>query len=405
MAWYATGTVTINNGSTAVTGAGTTFIANVEIGEAFVAPDGRVYEITAIGSNTSLTIAPAYLGSNVSGAAYRILPARGRIADLIAETSSLLSSFATVRDGIGAGLMQDGSASAPGLRFAADQDTGFRRTGNNSIGIVAGGADRVRVGDSLTDVLTRASITSGGFFPLTVNQTSTTQFESSGVLMLGPSSLGNQGGTGISTINLNAGATQGGMQIAQYSAAGAFQRGLCAYSYQTHEWDFFTNGNLRLRILSDGHIRPGADNAQTLGTGSFRWSTVFAATGTINTSDAREKQWRGPLNAAELRAAKRIIGELGIYQWLDAVAEKGEDEARLHFGVRAQQAFAIMEDEGLDWRRYAWCCFDEWEATDGAPAGDRYGIRTDQLAFWLIAAQADIQADIEARLAALEAAA
>lgn len=180
-----------------------------------------------------------------------------------------------------------------------------------------------------------------------------------------------------------------------------------------------------------GSIRSASDNVASLGTGSFRFSVVFAATGTINTSDEREKRWRGGLTAAELRAAKRIARVIGIFQWRDSLAEKGE-AARLHIGVLAQQVFAILEEEGLDWRRYAWCCYDEWEDQfvpvfeqiedtpasfddDGnevapatykmievgqrleLPAGNRYGVRPDQLAMFLIAAQ-------EQRLTALEAA-
>lgn len=176
---------------------------------------------------------------------------------------------------------------------------------------------------------------------------------------------------------------------------------------------------LKMTITAGGVVQPGLDNTQTLGTGALRWNTLFAGTGTINTSDERDKTWRGPMNADELRAAKRIIAELGVFQWNASITEKGIEDARLHFGIKAQQAFAIMEDEGLDWTRYAWCCHDEWDDIyqDAPPAppedyvpvllipaGDRYGVRLDQLALWLIAAQADIQADIEARLAALEAA-
>jgi hypothetical protein len=160
-------------------------------------------------------------------------------------------------------------------------------------------------------------------------------------------------------------------------------------------------------------IRPISDNSLTIGTASLRWSTIYAATGTINTSDEREKRWRGALTEAELAAARRIASEIGVFQWLESIAEKGADAARLHIGVRAQRCFAILEEYGLDWRRYGWCCHDSWEARPaliaeqddgigaGPPAlaaGDRHGIRPDQLALFLIAAQ-------EARLMALEEAA
>ena len=148
-----------------------------------------------------------------------------------------------------------------------------------------------------------------------------------------------------------------------------------------------------------GAVHPAGDNVQNLGLGSFRWAVVYAGTGTINTSDEREKEWRGGLNEAELRAAKRIAGELGFYRWLDAIAVKG-DEARFHFGARAQQVWSIMADEGLvdaitdgipGNTPYAFLCFDQWDETE-----TRYGLRIDQLALFLIAAQ-------EQRLAALEA--
>jgi hypothetical protein len=48
------------------------------------------------------------------------------------------------------------------------------------------------------------------------------------------------------------------------------------------------NGVERMRITSTGVI-PGGDNAHSLGTSSNRWSVVYAANGTIQTSDRRLK--------------------------------------------------------------------------------------------------------------------
>jgi hypothetical protein len=147
---------------------------------------------------------------------------------------------------------------------------------------------------------------------------------------------------------------------------------------------------------SSGRFRPGADNQQALGLTSFRWTAVYAATGTIQTSDARAKQWQGAMSAAEGRAARRIAGALGFYRWDDAIAAKG-DAARRHFGVRAQAAWAIMADEGLvdpvdgdgqpGRTPYAFLCFDRWQDEAGA-WHDRFGVRSDQLALFLIAALA-----------------
>ena len=46
----------------------------------------------------------------------------------------------------------------------------------------------------------------------------------------------------------------------------------------------------RMRITSVGNTQPGADNAYSLGVSGTRWSAVWAANGTIQTSDEREKK-------------------------------------------------------------------------------------------------------------------
>jgi hypothetical protein len=53
---------------------------------------------------------------------------------------------------------------------------------------------------------------------------------------------------------------------------------------------FQTNGSERMRITSTGNTQPGTDNAYSLGVSGTRWSAVWAANGTIQTSDEREKK-------------------------------------------------------------------------------------------------------------------
>jgi hypothetical protein len=195
----------------------------------------------------------------------------------------------------------------------------------------------------------------------------------------------------------------------------------------------------------NGHILATFDNTFTLGGASNRFTTVYATTGSINTSDERAKLWIGireDRRAVYARIARRIADELGWFQLLDAVADKGADGARWHFGARAQRVWAIFAAEGLcaplagegrDQRPDpAWqgppppalLCFDEWpEETreqvtysdklvddKGQPvvlarrtvvekaAGNRFGFRTDQLALL-------IAWGLHQRLEALEAAA
>lgn len=162
------------------------------------------------------------------------------------------------------------------------------------------------------------------------------------------------------------------------------------------------NGAANSQVGIAGAVfRSSTDNGTTLGAPSLRWSIVYAATGAINTSDATEKTPLRMLTSAELDCAKDILDGIGIYQWLDAIARKGADKARLHMGVIAQQVQASFIKYGLDPTRYGLFCFDQWDAvaptltTDddgnevvqmpGVAAGQRYGVRYDELHTFLCA--------------------
>ena len=165
------------------------------------------------------------------------------------------------------------------------------------------------------------------------------------------------------------------------------------------------------RSVIGNDFLPKADNSFTVGTSARRFQTVYAATGTINTSDARLKCDFRDLSVAEIAAARDIARAIGIYRWRDAVDCKGAD-AREHVGPTVQRAIEIMRLHGLDPFNYGFICHDEWEQeTIEHPAiearaaytevtleaGDRYAFRYDELAMFIAAGQ-------EARLAALEAA-
>lgn len=122
------------------------------------------------------------------------------------------------------------------------------------------------------------------------------------------------------------------------------------------------------------------DNACSLGISAYRWSTVYAGTGTINTSDSTLKQDIAGLGQAELNVAATIKTRIKKFRFVDAVASKGDD-ARIHVGVIAQEVEQAFVDEGLDPRRYAMFCEDTLD--DGSK---RLGIRYDELLAFVIAA-------------------
>ncbi|MCJ2046780.1 DUF2793 domain-containing protein [Methylobacterium sp. J-078] len=173
-----------------------------------------------------------------------------------------------------------------------------------------------------------------------------------------------------------------------------------------------------------GVVAHGTDNAFSFGTATQRATVVYAATGSINTSDAREKTPVTPLTEAQIAAATALAREIGTFRFLDAVAAKG-DGARLHVGLTVQRAIAVLAGHGLDPFALGLVCRDAWAATEpapatpgsepeygadgmptrpaiparpatpGTPAGERYGFRTDELLLFLARG-------FDARLTALE---
>jgi len=121
---------------------------------------------------------------------------------------------------------------------------------------------------------------------------------------------------------------------------------------------------------SNGNLFPGADNTQNLGNASFRWATVFAGTGAINTSDATDKQQVRDLTDAERAVAKRLKQLIRAFKFNDAVALK-TDAARIHVGVIAQDVQAAFAAEGLDANHYGVFCSDTTE-TGEVKLGVRY---------------------------------
>jgi hypothetical protein len=131
-----------------------------------------------------------------------------------------------------------------------------------------------------------------------------------------------------------------------------------------------------------GVFRNAADNVSNLGSASYRWATVYAGTGAINTSDQNEKQDIQALSAAETLVAQDIKALMRRFRFKDAVTAKG-DTARLHFGVMAQAVAAAFTAHGLNANDYALFCSDTWE--EGGETKTRLGIRYDELLCFVIA--------------------
>jgi len=128
-------------------------------------------------------------------------------------------------------------------------------------------------------------------------------------------------------------------------------------------------GNTALDITDDlistfgNDVDPDTDNAHDFGNASFRWAELFAANGTINTSDETLKTDFERLSDIEKEAFLAAGSLIGKYKWLDAVDTKGDD-ARIHIGVPAQTVMAEFTSRGLDPTKYACFCIDDVEVWD-----------------------------------------
>lgn len=122
---------------------------------------------------------------------------------------------------------------------------------------------------------------------------------------------------------------------------------------------YFDGTDFKLVMHSrENDVVPGSDNSKTLGTASYRWSQVYAASDSINTSDIREKRQIEPYPNEVLDAWSEV--ELRQFLFNDAVEKKG-DSARIHAGLIAQQIIEAFKKHNLDATKYGLLCYDEWE--------------------------------------------
>ena len=127
------------------------------------------------------------------------------------------------------------------------------------------------------------------------------------------------------------------------------------------------------------------DNAIDLGASTVRFDDIYATNGTIQTSDRNEKQDIAELSDAEQRVAVACKGLLRKFRWKDSVAEKGDD-ARIHFGIIAQDLQAAFEAEGLDAGDYAMFISTTWTDEETNEEKTRMGVRYSELLAFIISA-------------------
>jgi hypothetical protein len=175
----------------------------------------------------------------------------------------------------------------------------------------------------------------------------------------------------------------------------------------------------RLRVQASGDLRianaatfyPATDNAVSLGsgpTGPFRFSAVWAANGTIQTSDERDKT-----DVVDAQLGSDFIKSLRpvSYKWIEGgKVDTGnrDDEGnyiyepvpgtRTHWGFIAQEVKQVVDAAGVD--------FGGWVLTDKDDPDSQQALRYDQFIAPLTKALQETMAELEAlkaEVAALKA--
>lgn len=183
-------------------------------------------------------------------------------------------------------------------------------------------------------------------------------------------------------------------------------------------------------VLDSSSLRPSVDNSISCGDGSHRWTVVYAASGTINTSDADAKENIEPLpfSATEYIKSLKPVSykfkdtqdevvqqtfkvrktrietdeegkevEVGydVDEVRDVVVSKGQTYSRKHWGFIAQDVAATNQKFGIDSGVFVDVAKND---PDSAKKGRRYGLRYEEL----IAVQAKAIQELIARIEKLE---
>jgi hypothetical protein len=236
-------------------------------------------------------------------------------------------------------------AAIAGRQEASDAIAGYLQFGTR--GTSGDITERMRI-DSSGNVLVGKAVTTYTTDGITLNPT--------GVIGASKTSAG--------TLELNRNGTDGAIQT-------FFKSGVTVGSIGVSQADlwlgtgisglYFYDGSSSVIPWDAGSITT-SDNVLDLGHSAYRWQDIYATNGSINTSDRTEKQDIDVMSEAETRVAVACKGLIRKFRWIDAVAEKGDD-ARIHFGIIAQDLQDAFAAEGLDAGRYAMFISNTWWKT------------------------------------------
>ena len=284
-----------------------------------------------------------------------------------ADNSTKIATTAYV-DAAAVSSFGNGSTGSPSIYATADTNTGVWFPAADTFAISTGGTERLRLDSSgfigigtTTPGYSTAFLAAGMITTTIGNATYGAQLE----LMRGTDA----DATWVGVLNFS-NANNGS------AGNGATGRGIAQIIGESETSDsntgddsgghllFYTKAEAggsaeRLRINSAGHGSAGSDNTYTWGTSGLRWSDIYAASGSVNTSDERLKTdiVDSPLGLDfinDLRAIRyRVIERRGpIKDKNGDIVQAAAAGVRPHYGLSAQQVKTVLDGLGIDFAGY-----------------------------------------------------
>ena len=117
--------------------------------------------------------------------------------------------------------------------------------------------------------------------------------------------------------------------------------------------------NLGSSSVPASNVHTGTIYATSVGSFANPVDTVYATTGPWSGSDRRIKDSIEEINPSVLDAWEKI--RFKVFQFKSAIDKKGRENARLHFGVVAQDVDKVFSSSGLNASRYGLFWHDVWD--------------------------------------------
>lgn len=414
-AWYRAGSVTVTNGSKNVVGVDTYFTINSSIGDAFTLDGDKLYEIETITDNTHISLKTTYTETTASAQGYGIIRnfTGTTNATLAEKLTTLLNSWQSREDEVE--TWQGGTVSGgpngngtypltnaigqvvyvmcPAKIAAMVNTAGLGSTINGAtskatpvdtdmVGLMDSAADNVlkklswanikATFKSYFDTLYSPKAGPGSSQTFSTGALAATSISTTGSVTFGDNTTTHT----VTLVGSSSGATGGASFVAgngstTYAAFGNTSA-LIGGGFDSTAM-IYGAGNIRIApagvtkgefsstgLTVVGGIKSNVHNTDDLGTTVVRFKDAWFQSGAFNASDANLKTALRSFSPAEIKAAKEISRLIGVWQWLDRIAEKGADVARLHIGPTVQAAIEIMQNNGLDWTRYGFIGYDKW---------------------------------------------